>query len=139
MTVERIMRDIEEAARGDRRARYIAAGASGYDDPELFATVDRILQRAVKRDERISLLPELLGDDDEWRLQTSLTFSSHRPVIGPALIFVKRTVLLPMMRWLFDFSRENFRRQERVNRLLAACIEELALENARLRQELKRR
>jgi len=30
---------------------------------------------------------------------------------------------------------ENFRRQERVNRVLFAAVEELAIENARLRAE----
>jgi hypothetical protein len=38
------------------------------------------------------------------------------------------------MRWLYDYNRENFRRQERVNRILFACIEELAIENAKLRR-----
>lgn len=130
------MKDIEAAARDDRRARLVSAGAGGYSDPELFAAVDRILRRAVERDAQGILLPELLADDDEWRLQTGLRLSSHRPVIGTALVFMKRRVLLPLMRWLFDYSRENFRRQERVNRLLAACIEELALEHARLRREI---
>jgi hypothetical protein len=80
-----------------------------------------------------------LDDEGEWRPEMALRFSSHRPVIGPALVFVKRRLLLPLTRWLFEYTRENFRRQQRVNRLLAACIEELALENARLRQELNRR
>jgi hypothetical protein len=60
-------------------------------------------------------------------------------VIGPALVFVKRQLMLPLVRWLVDYNRDNFRRQQRVNRLLAACIEELALENARLRRDLNRR
>jgi hypothetical protein len=54
-------------------------------------------------------------------------------------VFVKRQLLLPLVRWLVDYNRDNFRRQQRVNRLLAACIEELALENARLRRDLNRR
>jgi hypothetical protein len=60
-------------------------------------------------------------------------------VIGPAIVFVKRQLLLPLVRWLVEYNRDNFRRQQRVNRVLAACIEELALENARLRRELNRR
>ena len=55
---------------------------------------------------------------------------------GPALIFLKRRVLLPLMRWL-DNTLENFRRQERTNRTLFACIEELAIENVRLRRDLQ--
>ena len=133
------MKEVEAAARRDRRERLVAGGASGYADPELFAEVDGILRRAVERSERGVLLPEVLPDDEEWRLDTSLTLSSHRPVIGPALVFVKQRLLLPLVRWLVDYNRDNFRRQQRVNRLLAACIEELAIENARLRRELNRR
>ena len=133
------MKEVEAAARRDRRERLVAGGAAGYSDPELFAEVDGILRRAVERSERGVLLPEVLPDDEEWRLDTSLRFSSHRPVIGPAIVFVKQRLLLPLVRWLADYNRDNFRRQQRVNRLLAACIEELAIENARLRRELNRR
>jgi hypothetical protein len=133
------MKEIEAAARRDRRERLVAGGAEGYSDPELFAAVDDVLRRARERGERAILLPELLHDDDEWRLDTGVRFTSHRPVIGPLLVFVKRRVMLPLTRWLFEYNRDNFRRQQRVNRLLAACIEELALENARLRRELTRR
>lgn len=133
------MKEVEAAARRDRRERLVADGAVGYRDPELFAAVDEVLRRAVERSERGILLPELLPDDEQWRLDTSLRLSSHRPVIGPAIVFVKQRLLLPLLRWLVDYNRDNFRRQQQVNRLLAACIEELAVENARLRRELNRR
>jgi hypothetical protein len=57
-------------------------------------------------------------------------------VIGPLLIAIKRRLLLPLTRWLYEYSLENFRRQRRINSVLFACIEELAIENARLRQEI---
>ena len=139
MSVERVMKEIDAGARDDRRERLVAAGADAYGDPELFAAVDAVLRRAVARDEHAILLPELLGDDDEWRLQAGVRLSSHRRLFGPAIVFAKRTLLMPLLRWLLDYNRENFRRQQRVNRLLAACVEELALENARLRRELNRR
>jgi hypothetical protein len=139
VSVEQLMKELEAAARRDRRERLLAGGAAGYSDPELFAEVDGILRRAVERSERGVLLPEVLPDGEEWRLDTSLRFSSHRPVVGPAIVFVKERLLLPLVRWLADYNRDNFRRQQRVNRLLAACIEELAIENARLRRELNRR
>jgi hypothetical protein len=44
-----------------------------------------------------------------------------------------------MTRWLFEYSQENFRRQHHLNQLLFACIEELALENARLRRDVMAR
>ena len=134
--VERAMDEIAAGARRDRHARRAPPGTPGYVDPEVFAAVDGLLRRAVERDEHTILLPELLDDYDDWRLQTALQFSSHRPVVGPALVFVKRRLLLPITRWLFDYSRENFRRQQRMNRILAAAIEEVAVENATLRREL---
>lgn len=130
------MRDVEEAARRDRRARLLAAGVAGYDDPEIFALVDAVLHRAIKRDKDVGSVLELLADDGECRLETALSLSSHRPIIGPVILFVKRRLLLPLTRWLFEYTRENFRRQQCINQLLAASIEELAIENARLRREI---
>ena len=51
-------------------------------------------------------------------------------------MFVKRRLILPLVRWLFEYSEENFRRQDYVNRIVMACLEELAIENARLRREM---
>ena len=134
--VEQLMRDIEAEVRADRRTQLVARGGPAeYNDEEIYAAVERVLRRAVEaRDRDVLLVPELAGDEADWRLQTHLRFSSHRRVIGPALVFFKRRVLLPMMRWLYDYNRENFRRQERVNRILFACVEELAIENAKLRR-----
>ena len=44
---------------------------------------------------------------------------------------------MPMFRWLFEYSRDNFERQRRVNQVLFACVQELAAETARLRQQLQ--
>jgi len=52
------------------------------------------------------------------------------------ILLVKRHILLPLTRWLFEYSQDNFRRQERLNRILLASAEELAVENARLRADL---
>src|SRR5262245_62947641 len=136
ISVERVMREIEDDLRRERRARLVARGGpQEYRDAEIFAVVESVLRRAVDgRDRDAVLLPELLGDELEWRLQTELHFSSHRPLIGPAIVFLKRRVILPLTRWLYEYNLENFQRQERVNRVLFACIEELAIENARLRR-----
>jgi hypothetical protein len=138
ISVERVMREIEDDLRRERRARMVARGApQEYRDAEIFAAVEAVLRRAVDgRDHSAVLLPELLGDEYDWRLQTRLRVSSHRPFIGPAILFLKRRVVFPLTRWLYEYSLENFQRQERVNRILFACIEELAIENARLRQQV---
>lgn len=138
--VERLMREIEDEVRRERRTRLVARGGpDAYQDPEIYALVERALRRAVDRsltDEHILLLPEQLGDERDWRLQTYLRFSSHRPAVGGLFVAIKRRVLLPLTRWLYEYALENFRRQERVNRVLFACVEELAIENARLRTRL---
>ena len=139
VSVERLMHEIEDDLRGERRERTLARGGPpDYRDPEVFAAVDGVLRRAIERsDLDASLIPALLEDEEDSRLQTHLRFSSHRPVTGPLIIFIKRRILLPVMRWLYEYSLENFRRQEQVNRVLFACLEELAIENARLQQLVK--
>jgi hypothetical protein len=134
--VEQLMRDLEAGVRADRRSRLVARGGPPeYRDEEVFAAVEGVLRRALEnRDRDVLLVPELSGDEAEWRLQTHLKFSSHRRVAGPLIVFLKRRLLLPMMRWLYEYSLENFRRQERINRMLFACLEELAIENAKLRR-----
>jgi hypothetical protein len=138
VSVERLMRTIEEEARAARRARLLSrGGADAYSDRALFADVERVLIRAAdERETDALLLPQLLGDDRDWALQTQLRLSSHRGLPGRVIVAVKRTVLLPLTRWLYDFCLDNFRRQQRVNRILFACVEELAIENARLRREI---
>jgi hypothetical protein len=138
--VAQLMREIEEDVRRDRRKQLLAhGGPHEYEDPEVYAIVDGILRRAVEALNRpASLFPEVLEDENQWRLELPLRYSSHRPVVGPVLLFIKRWMLLPMFRWLYEYSLENFRRQQYVNRLLFACVEELAIENARLRKMMAR-
>ena len=132
------MHEIEDRVRDELRRRLLArGGAPEYQDPEVFRSVDRLLRRAADRPDEHALVPEFLGPESDWRLQTHLRFTSHRQLMGPLVLFVKRRMLLPLTRWLYEYSVGNFERQERVNRLLIACIEELAIENARLRRDLE--
>ena len=131
-----LMDDIERDVRNRLRRHILKrGGAPEYEDEALFERVRAVLGRAV--DERSAdalLLPELLDSDVEWELQTHLRLTTHRPVVGRVILFVKRRLLLPMTRWLFEYSQENFRRQQRINAVLFACIEDLAIENAHLRR-----
>ncbi len=134
------MQAIEDEVRRERRTRLLARGGPGaYDDPDIFAAVERAIRRAIDRsehDQHLLLLPEHLGDPGAWKPQTHLRFSSHRPVIGGLLVAIKKRLLLPLTYWLYEWAMENVRRQERVNRVLFAAVEELAIENARLRAEI---
>jgi hypothetical protein len=40
--------------------------------------------------------------------------------VGPLIVFAKRRILLPLTRWLYEYSLENFKRQQAINRLLYA-------------------
>ena len=133
------MAELEDDVRRARRKRLLArGGASDYRDAGLYEAVDVVLRRALEaRDHDALLLPDYMTSQDDWQLSLHLRYASHRPVVGPALIFLKRRLLLPIMRWLYEYSLENFRRQRRVNTVLFACIEELAIENARLRKAIQ--
>jgi len=139
VSVERLMHEIADDLRGERRERALERGGPAeYRDPEIFAAVERVLRRAVEsRNLDASLIPALLEDEEDSRLQTHLRFSSHRPLAGSVIVFVKRRILLPVTRWLYEYSLENFRRQQQINRVLFACLEELAIENARLERLVK--
>ncbi len=82
------------------------------------------------------LLPDLIDADEEWDLQLPLKFETHRRLTGGLVLFVKKRLLRPLMHWLYEYSLENFRRQQRINRLVFATLEELAIENAKLRLRL---
>jgi len=134
------MSDLRQRVRERLRGELLTQGASSaFDDPQLFADVDALLRRAAAiGDADALLLPEVLGDPASWRLQTAMRYQSHRaPGQASVLIFVKRRLLMPMFRWLFEYSRDNFERQRRVNQVLFACVQELAAETARLRQQLQ--
>src|SRR4051794_12468327 len=121
--VQSLMREIEDDVRQMRRKRLLArGGATEYRDPAVYAGVDELLRRAVDaRDHDALLLPDFLSSEADWNLSLHLRYESHRPAIGSLLIAIKRRVLLPLMRWLYEYSLENFRRQRRINHVLFAC------------------
>lgn|SRR5688572_2653188 len=134
------MTELHERVHRQLRERLLLHGASSaLADPAVFAEVEQVLQSAVALgDAQALLLPELLGDRESWRLRTSLRFESHRSARSAAVVlWVKRRVLMPLVRWLYEYSRDNFERQQRVNHILFACVQELAIENARLRREIE--
>jgi hypothetical protein len=133
--------DLQARVRDRVRAELLRHGASAVlDDPGLYADVDRLLRAAIDRSRPGALLlTELLGEPDRWHLETAIEVRSHRGAMGKAIVFVKQHVLLPIVRFLFDYSRDNFERQERVNLVLFACIQELAIENAALRRQVAAR
>lgn len=115
-------------------------GASeALDDPRVLDAVEAVLRRAADHHPGGLLFAEVLGEPSTWRLETALRTQSHRGgVLGPLLVWLKIRTVLPVVRWLFEFSRDNFARQQRVNEALFAAVQELAIENTRLNAELQR-
>lgn len=136
--VASVMGQIEADVRSKLRDRLMKHGSDAYRDEQVFDSVRAVLLRAEERRDRAALLlAEILEDEQDWAIETRLTLASHRRVAGPAILFAKRRILLPLTRWLFEYTQENFRRQQRLNRLLMACVEELAIENAQLRRDVE--
>lgn len=102
----------------------------------MFEEVEELLRSALGR-RRALMTPSLLLDENEWDLATSLRLTSHRHRTGGVILFVKRRLLLPLTRWLYEFSRDNFERQNQVNDTLMAAVETLTVEVMRLRREVE--
>lgn len=140
VAVDEVMADLQARVRERLRQQLLRHGASSaFEDPAVFAEVESLLRGAADAASPSALLlPELLGDPETWRVDTRMRYGSHRQTTGPLLIFLKRRILMPVFRWLFEYSRDNFERQRRMNEVLAACVQELAVETARLRQDVRR-
>jgi hypothetical protein len=139
--VETVMAELQDRVRARLREELLQHGASNaLADPQVFAEVERVLREAVSRTGvRALLLPEFLGDPAGWRIEPALAYPSHRGAMTAAVIRgIKQRVLMPALRWLFEYSHDNFVRQQRVNHVLFACVQELAIQNAELRRELQR-
>jgi hypothetical protein len=133
-----LMTELERDVRSKIRRRLVKQGVAAYEDEQVFDRVHALLVRAAdSRNLDALLLPEILADSQEWALDPNLKLSSHRAAAGKAILFAKQRLLLPLTRWLFEYSQTNFRRQQRLNTILLACVEELAAENARLRRDLE--
>lgn len=141
VSVDTVMTELQGRVRERLRANLLDRGASrAFEDPAVFAEVEALFQRAVNTTDTSTLiLPELLGDPATWRLSIGAPYRSHRSTGAASIIlFVKRRIMMPILRWLFEYSRDNFERQRRVNYVLFACVQELAAETTRLRQEVSR-
>ena len=140
-SAESVMAELQGRVRERVRAELVRHGASpALDDPALFADIDALLRHAIERSQPAALLlPELLGDPSSWRLETAIKYQSHRGAAGAPIVFVKQRLLMPLLRWFYEFNRDNFERQRRINQVLFACVQELAIETTRLRRELHER
>ena len=138
-STDQVMAELQGRVRERVRAELVRHGASAaLEDPALFADIDTILRAAIERSQPAALLlPELLGDPSTWRLDTAIKYQTHRGAAGAPIIFVKQRLLMPLLRWFYEFNRDNFERQRRINQVLFACVQELAIELAKQRREVQ--
>lgn len=138
--VDTVMAELQDRVRARLREELLQHGASrALEDPRVFADVERVLREAVGRTGvRALLLPEFMGDPASWRIEPALSYPSHRSAMTATVIRgIKQRVLMPALRWLFEYSHDNFVRQQRVNHVLFACVQELAIQNAELRRDIQ--
>lgn len=106
------------------------------NDPELVERLEALFLDATSIDDPARLvLPSLLTEP--WRPELAVRLDSHRGGwAGRAIAAVKQRILLPLNRWLFEYALGNFRRQDRLNLVMLACLEQLAADNLRLRRDI---
>jgi len=138
LSVDEVMAEVRGRVRERLQAELARAHPdSPLLDDDIFGEAEALFRRALDHRRRL-VLPALLMPDDDWELATGLRFGSHRPLVGPLLVFLKRRVLLPLTRWLYEFSADNFVRQVRINETLMASIETLVVELVMLRRDVDR-
>ena len=131
------MDEIRGRIRDDLHARLVGHGArDDFADRAVFDEVDRVFAQALAHeDPRALLLPARL--EQPWRPLLSLEFPGHRSKLAAGAIrFAKSRLVLPIVRWLFEYAQENFRRQHQVNVVLMATLQTLAADHARLKARL---
>jgi hypothetical protein len=136
VSTDAVMREVRDRVKAELHARLTRQDAdTSLAERTVFDEVDAIFRQALAHEQQALLLPALLAD--EWRPRLSLDFRSHRaPASAGPILFVKRRILAPAMRWLFEYSQDNFRRQDRLNLALLACLQSLAADHARLKARL---
>ena len=143
VSTEAVMDEIRDRIRRELHGRLVALGAGDdFGDRATFDEVDRLVDRALAHDDPGTLLlPARL--EQPWRPELSLEFPGHRGrFTAGAIRFAKSRLVLPLVRWLFEYGQENFRRQHHLNVALMATLQALAADHARLKArvaELERR
>jgi hypothetical protein len=132
-STDAVMEEVRAGVRADLHSRLTALAAdTRLADRPTFDEVVSLFRQALTYEQQALLLPSLMTG--EWRPRLSLDFKSHRaPAAAGPILFVKRRILAPAMRWLFEYGQENFRRQDRLNQALLACLQALAADHARLK------
>lgn len=122
------------------RERIARRQASGRDDRDEIRSETAVwLAEVMSRDRSAeSVLRHQLDTAGEWRLQLHPNFTTHRGRLGRILVWVKRRLLYPPLRWIVEVVEVNAWRQDRMNASTLNLLEEMALEIGRLRAKVDR-
>ena len=89
VATEDVMAEVRARVRDAVRTRLVRSGVREFEDEAIFRAAERLLERALQqRDRQLLLLPELLDDEDDWRVNPSLRLASHRPIAGGVIIWL---------------------------------------------------
>ena len=71
IATEDVMAEVRARVRAEVRARLARGGVRAFDDEAVFLAAEQLLARALEqRDRQQLLLPELLEDEDDWRVES---------------------------------------------------------------------
>jgi hypothetical protein len=107
-----------------------------YDDEIRAETGMWLSEVLVDRAHEDSALRHYLDTIGEWRQQLHPNLSTHRGFFGRVFLWIKKKILSPPFRWIIEQVEVNAWRQDRLNLSLLDLIEELAMENGRLKARL---
>ncbi len=127
------MSEVREQVRAEIFARMTLKGSGDdFDSRAVFDAVDELITRALAHDDfKGQLLAARINPP--WQPALSLDPASHRSgLAGRGIEFAKSRLVTPVIRFLFEHVSENFRRQQRVNLALMACLQTLAADHVRL-------
>ena len=106
VSTEAVMEEIRGRIRDDLHARLVGHGArDDFAERAIFDEVDRVFAQAMAHeDPRALLLPARL--EEPWRPLLSLEFPGHRGRLaaGADPLRQERGCVLPVVRWLFEYS-----------------------------------
>ena len=107
-----------------------------YDDEIRSETGLWLSEVLVDRAREDSALRHYLDTIGDWRQQLHPNFSTHRGFFGRIFLWIKRKILYPPFRWIVEQNEVNAWRQDRLNLSVLDLIEELAMENGRLKARI---
>ncbi len=131
VSAEAIMEDIKKSI----RERIITSTSA---DADILREIDDTFRHAVSLENTDNLfLSRYMRYNEDWCIDKPFIHTSHRRFIGPVIVFIKKILITPLTRWLFLYTSERFKRQQRNNEILLAYAESLTIKHFELSQRVR--